>query len=363
MNDATATSSRQLLTPVQSKLLIDEYLTNRLQQRVESARDIDPAYAQLWTTTAELFQAGGKRFRPYMTLLTSQALGAHDVSAFIPVAAAQELLHLGTLVHDDVIDRDLIRYGVNNVNGTYENLYQTFIEDETDRRHYSNSAAILAGDLLLSEAYYLTNEADIIPETRRDVQSLIHGALFNVIGGELLDTEAAFKKLAGAHPSTIAEYKTASYSFISPFLIGATLANAPEAQKAVLRKLGLTLGIAYQVRDDVIGIFGDESKTGKSADGDIKEGKRTYLSDELLRRASDEQRTEFESHYGDHRVTDEHIARVRELLIETGTLEAVEARISEYESEAYDLIESLGIDETGQQALGNLVAICLRREK
>ncbi len=363
MNDATTTSSRQLLTPVESKALIDEYLTARLQHRIDSARSIDPAYAQLWQTTTELFQAGGKRFRPYMTLLTCQALGTYDVKGLVPVAAAQELLHLATLIHDDIIDRDVVRYGVRNVNGTYETLYETFIDDSGDRHHYGNSAAILAGDLLLSEAYYVTNDAEIDADMRSEVQTLLHAALFGVIGGELLDTEAAFKKLAGAHPTTIAEYKTASYSFISPFLVGATLASAPQQQKETLRRLGLTLGIAYQVRDDIIGIFGDEQKTGKSSAGDIKEGKRTYLSDEFLRRADNEQKTQFEAIYGNHSATPGQIEKLRTLLVDTGVVAAVEARIAEYEAEAYELIDALGIEEDGREAFHHLVAICLRREK
>ncbi len=88
---------------------------------------------------------------------------------------------------------------------------------------------------------------------------------------------------------TIAEQKTASYSFVSPLTMGAILAGASEDQRDLLKHFGTSIGIAYQLRDDIIGIFGNEEVTGKSSEGDIKEGKRTLLIDEFYKRATEEQ--------------------------------------------------------------------------
>lgn len=362
MNEAAA-SQTTTLHPSQSKTLIDGYLLPVLEKRVKEARDIDPAYATLWQAVASLLGAGGKRFRSYMTLLTFESFSDKPLTDIIPAAAGQELLHLAMLIHDDIIDRDYIRYGVDNVTATYLKQYDALIKDGADHVHYAQSAAILAGDLLISEAYFLTTQAAVSPEIVTSAQNVVQRAIFGVVGGELLDTEAAFKKMASAHPLVIAEHKTASYSFVAPFLLGATLADASEDERKKLATLGQTLGIAYQIRDDIMGVFGDEAVTGKSSEGDIREGKRTLLIDEFYRHANDEQRKGFDALFGKHDASTEDIATVRSLLTESGAKDAIEATINDYHKTCDELVEALDIDSDHKAAFRQLVTICLQRER
>jgi geranylgeranyl diphosphate synthase type II len=159
------------------------------------------------------------------------------------------------LIHDDIIDRDDISYGVRNISGSYLDHYETLVPDTNERRHFARSAAILAGDLLLSDAYRLIAQLQVPASAILAAQSLLNEAIYSVVGGELLDTEAAFKKLASAHPEIIATYKTAGYSFVMPLLIGATIAGAPAEDLTILRHLGTKVGIAYQMRDDYLGVL------------------------------------------------------------------------------------------------------------
>lgn len=357
------TTDTQVLTPIESKARIDAFLTPVIAERVQEARAIEPSYEALWTATAQLFAAGGKRFRSYMTLLTFQAYSDEPIDTVIPAAAAQELLHLGVLIHDDIIDRDDIRYGTSNVTGRYLDLYQTFITDEGERRHYAESAALLAGDLLLSETYLLTTSIDRPYDIVRAAHRIIGKAIFTVVGGELLDTEAAFKKVASAHPLLIAEQKTSSYSFVAPFEMGATLAGAPRTEIDTLDLLGQKLGIGYQIRDDVIGAFGDSDVSGKSNEGDLREGKRTLLIDEFYRQASAEQRSEFDTLFGNTAARSEDVSRIRALIEESGAKQVIETMIADYHDECEQLVARLAISDEYKSAFRQLINICLQREK
>jgi geranylgeranyl pyrophosphate synthase len=352
-----------VIRPADSKAMVDAFLNPLFRELIENARRISPHYETLWEDIQKLYIAGGKRFRSYMTLLTYEAFSKKPPETILPAAAAAELIHMAMLVHDDIIDRDDIRYGVKNVTGEYLIHYEELIKDEAERRHYANSAAILAGDLLISEAYILMTETKIKPSAVVAAQRLIAKAMFHVIAGELLDTEASFRGKDGADPLVIAEEKTASYSFVSPFLMGATLAEASSAQQEILQKLGEQLGIGYQLRDDLLGIFGDEVQTGKSVDSDIKEGKRTLLIEEFDTYATEAQQREFSSLFGRQDISKKEIKRVKTLLIESGAKEAIEIQINAFRQYTHALLKSLDIDKEHRKAFGMLIDLCLKRDK
>jgi len=363
INKTSPLIAEKILSPAAAKIRIDTYIEALLKERADQATGISVHYAAAWQTISTLYQGGGKRLRPYMTLLTYQAFSNESSEAIIPAAAAQELLHQSMLIHDDIIDRDLIRYGIRNVTGQFYDYYEHLIPEPTERRHFAESAALLAGDLVLSEAYYQITQSKVPAETIIIAQRLLSESIFHVAGGELLDTEASFRPRRDIDPLTIAAQKTASYSFVGPLVMGATLAHAPEEQIALLRDLGNTVGIAFQLRDDIIGIFGDEAVTGKSTTGDICEGKQTLLIDEFYKRASPEQQTQFEAVFGKADASNEQVQAARDLLIESGTLAAIEAYIANYETACIEKLEALQIDSSHKTIFAELVTQSLKREK
>jgi len=351
------------LTPSLSKEMIDHFLLPLLVQRTNEARSISPHYETLWQDINNLYSAGGKRLRSYMTIVTFETYSKDPIESILPAAAAQELLHMAMLIHDDIIDRDDIRYGVKNITRQYLDHYEEIIDHVEDRRHYANSAAILAGDLLISEAFILMTETAVPAHVILAAQRLFSKAMFQVIGGELLDTEAAFRGIDAAHPLTIAEQKTASYSFVSPFLMGATLAGAPPEQLERLQNFGEQLGIAYQLRDDIIGMFGNEAATGKSVDSDILEGKRTLLIEEFFKLADETQRITFDALFGRHDLTDDEIMTIKSLLVDSGAKDAVETLITAYRTHSYAILETLEMDDEHRKAFSNLIELCLKRDR
>jgi geranylgeranyl diphosphate synthase type II len=335
--------------------VLDEYFNRHAARALE----ISPYYGTLWTEIARLVHAGGKKLRPKMTLMAYQAFGGTDSEKILPIAAAQELLHVGLLIHDDIIDRDTIRYGVDNIDGGYRKLYESLVGEMGERTHYAQSAAMLAGDLLLTGAQQLMLESNIEPARINEVQKILGTGIFEVIGGELIDTESAFREAGTISAETVARYKTASYSFITPLLIGAVLAGATKEEQVKVREFAEAIGVAFQLRDDLIGLFGDESVTGKSTVGDIREGKRTYLIEQFYLHANDDQRTEFERYFGKPEVTPQDIERVKQLLIDSGAQAKTEDAITGLEVKAQTALE--GLTNTAQ--LKELITLATRRSK
>lgn len=342
---------------------IDSIIEDFLALKLEQSATIDPYYQELWKEIARLFRSGGKRLRSRLTTLSYRMFGGHDIESVLHAAAAVELLHLAMLIHDDIIDRDYKRYGVDNIAGRYNKLYKEMVDDEKHRLHYSHSAALLAGDLLLSEAYSMMAKTKVDAQRILDAQSLLANSVFEVIGGELLDTESVFRGKVANMAETIALYKTASYTTTLPLLIGAQLAGLSSDSQNDVRELGRSLGIAFQLRDDIIGIFGNEVETGKTTSGDIREGKHTYMIEQFYAYATHEQRTLFERHFGDSTITDDEVAQLRDVITQSGARKKTEQAINVYELNVRNVLKRLSVEKSYIMELNNLIAIVTKRIK
>lgn len=329
---------------------INTYLDGFFKHSIEEAVSIDPSYERLWVSLRTLSSSGGKRIRPGLTLLAYEAFGGQQPQLMIPIAAAQELLHFSLLIHDDIIDRDDTRYGIANINGQYKQFYAADVTDESNREHYAHSAAILAGDLMLSYAHHMVASSQLQPQQRVIAHQLLTRGIFEVAGGELLDTELSFSAYHAGDALKVAEYKTASYSFVTPLLTGARIAGATPAQQAALRTYGLALGTAYQLIDDLLGVFGDTEKTGKSTISDIVEGKQTYLIELARQNFTPADSELFDTIFGNPAATESQIATVRDLLQACGAREKMQKKIDEYTALARESVAKLSLhsDDTQQ---------------
>lgn len=350
--------------PVVIKQYIDTQLAEYFAQRITDSAPLGASYTQLWLSMRSLVMAGGKRFRPYMLLLAHHAYAPSEESrAVLPAALAQELIHQAMLIHDDIIDRDTIRYGMDNIAGQYHNAhYQPYIQDSAERDHMAASAALLAGDVLISDAHQLITTLDKPTDIVRTASSLLNTAVFEVAGGELLDTEVSFLPAGSISAEIIARYKTASYSFVSPLTMGAVLAGAPKSEVSRLTELSLHLGIGYQLRDDLIGMFGDSDKTGKSTTTDITEGKRTFLIEAFDTHATDAQKATFAPAFHNLHASEEQIALSKQALVESGAKKIVEDEIEKRHSAAIACIAELTLPPDSKEAFYTLANTCLSRE-
>lgn len=316
---------------------------------------IHTSYERLWRDLYSLFMSGGKRTRSQLVLLSYSAFGGTEIEPIAPIAAAQELLHFSLLIHDDIIDRDYIRYSKPNIAGTYQSHYKKHHLSHDDLQHFSHSAAILAGDLMLSGAYRLVATSNASDAEKTIAHKLLSESIFDVAGGELLDTEASFSPYADGTALCVAHYKTASYSFILPLLTGANLAGANDMQCAALRKYAHALGVAYQLADDILGVFGDESTTGKSTSSDIVEGKRTYLVEKTLAQLSKSEKNVFMHAFGNIEAKPAEIEAARVLFKRSGGLESTRTKISSYAAKARAAIVDFGLEEAAQKPFDDII--------
>lgn len=345
----------RVLTEADKTVMLDDTINGLFERSIDYARRIDPSYRQLWESLYALIQSGGKRLRPKMVIMAYEAFGGDDTKRIIPVAAAHELLHFSLLIHDDIIDRDYMRYGVPNIAGRYKIAYSKYVPSPGEQTHYAHSAAILGGDLMLSSAHQLIASSSLSDEQKMLAQEYLAHSIFEVAGGELLDTELSFAPYKEGDALKVAKYKTASYSFVSPLMTGASLAGISKEKNNALHTYAMSLGIAFQLKDDLLGVFGDEQQTGKSNSSDILEGKRTYMIERALTQMSSNDKTIFSIGFGNPNASQLEIETVKELLNRYGAPEHTEATISEYAEQARKALDSLELQDLHRQAFLQMI--------
>lgn len=342
---------------------IEELLEAVFNEGLSGAKSIDSRYERLWQSMADLVFAGGKRLRPHMVFLAYDAFGGQDPQSIASIAAAHELLHTSLLIHDDVIDRDTLRRGHKNINGIYQDFYRRYDLSDKDTVHYAHSAAILAGDLLLAASHRLIAESSLSSAQKTLAMQHLSRGIFEVAGGELLDIEATFMPFSLSSAATIARYKTASYSFIAPLLTGAALASASPHQQENLQRFAESLGIAYQFSDDILGTYGDEKITGKPFDGDIREGKLTFLIEQYLALTPSGAREVFDATFHNNNATAADIESLRRAIKKSGALENTLKAIDIHTETAKKSLNTLALPKQSHDAFLALIQSLINRQK
>jgi geranylgeranyl diphosphate synthase, type I len=259
---------------------LDIAIEGSLARIRDRAAELGPGFGALGDAIATAAR-GGKRFRPALVTASFDAFrsdGRH-ASAVLSVATAFELLHAAFVVHDDVIDHDLVRRGVPNVAGQFRLRGRRIGADADGAAQLGDAAAILAGDLLLHEAVRLVAMADVDADVRERLLALLDDAVFVSAAGELADVENSVAPDCAPVEQVFdaAFNKTAVYSFRAPLQAGAVLGGASSDALLLLGHAGGRLGLAFQFVDDLIGAFGSPEQAGRESGGDLREAKRTPL--------------------------------------------------------------------------------------
>jgi geranylgeranyl pyrophosphate synthase len=330
---------------------INTYLQRYYAQRSHDAETLHPLYGRLWDGLTQSHLSGGKRMRPHLLVLAYEAFGGTQRANVVPAAAAVELLHAAMLIHDDIIDRDQYRHGVPNVSGRYRSHYDEHITDAGERGHYADSAAMLGGDVLIADAFGLVAGARISAAMRIRLVHLLSEAVYRVAGGELLDVEATLPGSPVVEAHRIAELKTAFYSFSLPLEAGALLAGASASVCSQLRAIGNDIGVAFQLADDLLGMYGTTVETGKPVGNDLREGKRSMLIEYGLSLTTPTERSMLLRTLSNHKADEATLERIRSLLTACGARAAVEDRMRTLYTSAADRILALSIAEPDRAAL------------
>lgn len=353
----------KLLSHQQLKHETDRRLERLFAQRVKQAAAIDERYAELLTEMGAFMARGGKRLRPYLTYLTYIGYGGNNTAAILDVAASQELFHNFLLIHDDIIDRDTTRYGGDNLTGRYlQKLSQ--LQSLADRRHYADAVALLAGDTNAALALEQIVNSDFDDKVKLRAVKRMNQMIFEIVGGELVDVLLPLEpKLMMTEPRLrqIIRYKTTSYSFEAPMQLGAILAERDQDELKAISGFAEPLGLAFQLVDDLLGMFGDESVTGKPATTDLKEGKRTLLMSYGLELARDDDLEFLQTQLGNPAAGEPEHRRVCAILEQCGARAKVMQLADEQAKVAGKRLGDLGMSSEVHRALGAVIKLCVSR--
>jgi geranylgeranyl diphosphate synthase type I len=307
--------------------------------------------------------AGGKRLRPAFCYWGWRGAGGDDRPQIMAAAAALELLHAGALVHDDVMDGSDTRRGLPSLHRQFE-VRHAELGWRGKAAGFGVGAAILLGDLLLCWTDEMFHGSGLPHEALARARPVLDLMRTEVFAGQYLDLlaqAAGNGTVDGA--LRMVTYKTAKYTIERPLQLGAALAGPVNGDvMAAYTGYGLPLGIAFQLRDDILGVFGDPGQTGKPAGDDLREGKRTVLLAIARARASTAQAAAIDAHFGDPLLDEAGMAEIRRVISETGALTTCERMIDSNVREALAAAAAAPIIAEAKQALAQLAVAATARD-
>jgi geranylgeranyl diphosphate synthase type I len=314
--------------------------------------------------TAEFVLAGGKRLRPAFCYWGWRGTGAPDSEDLVNAAASLELLHACALIHDDVMDGSDTRRGRPSMHRRFAALHRSNGWNGSPDA-FGASAAIMLGDLCLVWADQMFTECGLDPATVRRAEGVYAEMRVELMAGQYLDVLASVLPADAASATEralrVARFKTAKYTIERPLHLGGVLAGASEELLATYSAYGLPLGEAFQLRDDVLGVYGDPSLTGKPAGDDLREGKRTALVTIAEQRATPAQAELLRRLLGNPALDAPAIDTCRSVIADSGALAEVEQLIARRGDEACRAISSPAVDSTARTALLALAAAATDR--
>jgi len=342
---------------------VDAAVHAELDLLATALRDVDGGLAPAAEALREAAQ-GGKRLRGALVLWSyvAHAGPGADADDVLGAAVAVELIHLSALVHDDVIDRAETRRGRPSLHARFAAAHATGGASTTAAVEHGHHVAILLGDVLLAAAPDPLRRCRVDPAALADAQAARVRLQVEVMAGQFLDVDAAARRIDDpARALTIATLKSGRYSVSRPLELGALLAGRGAEAAAHLLQVGDPLGVAFQLRDDLLGVFGDPAVTGKPAGSDLVEGKRTLLVAETLARLAQDgggpaasEREAFDAALGAPDLDAAAVARLTATIERCGARAAVEERVQGSAAEAVEAIGRLPLDEEAREALRGL---------
>jgi geranylgeranyl diphosphate synthase type I len=333
----------------------------RIRRVLAGERDrwtaVDGWLAEPIELLADYVLAGGKRLRPLFCRLGYLGAGGDpDAGEWLDVAAGLEFLHAFALLHDDVMDGSAMRRG-------RPALHRVLAADHArcrwrgDARRFGEGVAVLLGDLAFACADRLIRGAGPAVGVVWDELRI------ELMMGQYLDVAGAARGGAPAGRALlVARYKSGAYSVERPLHLGAAQAGASASLREAFTAFGKPLGEAFQLRDDVLGVFGDEGATGKPVGEDLREGKPTVLL-ALAHAWAPASAAELLARVGSPDLSGSEVAELRAVLVDCGALAGVERMIDERHAQALDTLETLDVSEPVRDGLGVLAGRCIWRDR
>jgi geranylgeranyl diphosphate synthase, type I len=338
---------RALLVEVKPE--IERRLTKLLDSRVDTTRALGAEVQALAREVRRLALLGGKRLRPALVVAGVRTVAeGGDLSGALDAGVALELLHTYFLIHDDWMDGDRVRRGGPSVHVALAERFRS--------EHKGNASAILAGDYAVALACDAMAKLDVDPARLRGAFSVFAEMQLGAVAGQQLDMVGQGKDVELGYA-----LKTGSYTVEGPLKLGALLAGAKPATLTALSRYARPAGVAFQLRDDLLSLFGDPAETGKPLASDLMSGKRTLLLRLALRRGKPKELATIRKVLNNARAKEPALRAALRAMEATGAPELVEQRIEQLSEQALAALAK-GVSRGGRALLTDAThALCSRR--
>lgn len=353
-----SSSFQELLVEFQNR--VEAELRSWLARKQEELTAEVAETAELVSKLDQFVLRGGKRLRPALLFYGFRACGGSASEAVMPAVLAVELLHTYLLIHDDIMDRAPTRRGEPTAHLVFRDEHRAR-GWRGDAEHHGESVAILLGDLAhcyaeeLFSAAILGNERIPARQAGR-LRSCFATMCQEVIAGQYLELTAGQRQnLTEEDLLQVLRMKSGRYSVERPIQLGALLAGASEPVLETLSEFGLLVGEAFQLHDDLLGMFGDIATVGKPVGGDLVEGKHTLLVHHALTTADAEDAAELRAALGASDLGIAEIERATDIIRRSGAEERVVEMVEARHAEAASILEALPLEEDGKRFLTGLV--------
>ncbi|MFC6706403.1 polyprenyl synthetase family protein [Flexivirga alba] len=311
--------------------------------------------------------SGGKRLRAGFFYWGYRAAGGPESAALVRAAMSLEVFQAAALLHDDVMDDSDVRRGMPSAHRRLADIHsERGLAGDPGR--FGEAGAILAGDLCLNWTDEIYSTSGLPAEGLARGRRVLNTMRTQLMGGQYLDVIEAAQTWDNvpteeriSRARKVIRFKSAKYTIEHPVLIGATCAGADDATLSALSDYGLALGEAFQLRDDLLGVFGDPEQTGKPAGDDLREGKRTVLIAYALQGMNPMDLGRFRAVFGDPQIAPDDVVWLREKCVRTGAVDQTEKLIAAQADAARTALDTAQLTDEGRDALLDLIDISTAR--
>lgn len=345
------------------KAKIDPEISRFLDQAIKDASKKDKIMTQALKFAKRNILASGKRLRPAIMYYGYLASGGKEKKKILEACVSIELIHAFLLIHDDVMDRDKKRHGQDTINEIYRKIGKMIFPQKINATHFGNSIAIIIGDMLaaLGNQILFSSpfDADLIIRALQKLQDIIQ-----ITGiGQSKDVFMGYARIAKEKDVLeMYKYKTAKYTLEGPLHLGGILAGASNKTLDGFSYLAIPLGIAFQIQDDILGVFGTEKKTGKAVGADIREGKQTILVVKAIQEADKKQKEILKNILGKEDLNQKEIQIFQDIIIKSGSLDYAKNMAFNLIRKGKDEIVKLGIEKEAKDFFLGLADYMMSRE-
>ena len=342
---------------------IDKRIVVYFDAKIKAAKKVDPNYEKLLSDMQQHLLRGGKRLRPTLMLLGYQAAEGDNIDLALDAALSLEIFHSFVLMHDDVMDGDDRRHGAPNITGIYQRRFARQLPPQ-EARKTAESIAILAGELNEAFTFEIIANLKLPAEVRFELMAHMQSVLFETGAGQQLDViSPTWKNPNKKNIEKVNFYKTAQYTITSPLNFGVIASTKSNSLKNDFAEYGKEVGAAFQMTDDMLGMFGTSRQTGKPVATDLREGKRTMLIYFAKQLAKPLEWQAISSRLGRDDLSNEDVKMVRNILKESGAQAKANVAIRDHLEKAIEIVKKMQVNDEIKELLVAFAGYCVERKK